>query len=111
MFTKLFLETTNPNLSWVKFFSVQIFSMIILSVIFHTILYTSFCNIVSFIFYGRALSKTINIRLIISLLFIMFFGYIGRLMHVKQVYNDFNKNNDKTKNYVQQHYNSWIFIG
>ena len=72
MFTKLFLETTNPNLSWVKFFSVQIFSMIILSVIFHTILYTSFCNIVSFIFYGRALSKTINIRLIISLLLINF---------------------------------------
>ena len=30
------------------------------------------------------LSKNINIRLIITLLLIMFFGYIGRLLHVKK---------------------------
>ena len=32
-------------------------------------------------------------------------------MHAKEAYNDFNHNYDKTKNYIQQHYNSWIFIG
>jgi hypothetical protein len=111
MFTKLFLETTDPKLSWIKFFSMNIFFMIIISIVFHTILYTLFCNIVSYVFYGKMFSRNINIRLIISLLLIMFFGYIGRLWHVKEAYKDFNKNYDKTKYYVQQHYNSWIFIG
>jgi hypothetical protein len=111
MFTSLFLETTDPRLSWKKFFGLKIFFMIIISIIFHTILYTLFCNIVSYVFYGNILSKNINIRLIICLLAIMFFGYIGRLLHVKEAYNDFNHNYDKTKNYVQPHYNSWIFIG
>jgi len=111
MFARLFLETTNPNLSWNRFFSVDIFSMIIISILFHTILYTLFFNVVCYIFYGKLLSNLINIRLIIALLLIMFFGYIGRFAHVKEVYNDFNHNLEKTNNYVQQHYNSWIFIG
>jgi hypothetical protein len=111
MFTKLFLLTTDPKLRWSSFFSVSIFSMITISVLFHTIIYALFCNIVSYIFYGKILSKIVNIRLCIALLLIMFFGYIGRLMHAKEAYNDFNDNYDKTKNYIQQHYNSWIFIG
>jgi hypothetical protein len=111
MFTKLFLETTDPNLTWKKLFGLNIFSMIIVSVVFHTILYTSFFNIVSYIFYEKMLSKNINIRLIITLLIIMFFGYIGRLLHVKEAYKDFNYDNHKTQTYVQAHYNSWIFIG
>ena len=57
------------------------------------------------------LSKNINIRLIITLLLIMFFGYIGRLLHVKEAHNDFNNDYDKTQKYVQTHYNSWVFIG
>jgi hypothetical protein len=111
MFTKLFLETTDPSLAWKKFFGLNIFSMIIISIIFHTILYTLFCNLVSYIFYGKIMSKNINIRLISSLILIMFFGYIGRLWHVKEAYNAFNYNSEKTKNYVQSHYNSWVFIG
>jgi len=111
MFTTLFLETTDPNLSWKKLFGLNIFSMIIVSVVFHTILYTSFCNIVSYIFYEKMLSKNINIRLIITLLLIMFFGYIGRLLHVKEAYKDFNNDYNKTQTYVQAHYNSWVFIG
>jgi uncharacterized membrane protein YqjE len=111
MFTRLFLETTDPKLSWKKFFGLNIFFMIIISVIFHTILYTSFFNLVSYIFNGKILSKVINFRLIICLLLIMFFGYIGRLWHSKQTYNDFNNDYEKTKKYLEQHYNSWIFIG
>ena len=111
MFTSLFLETTDPRLSWKKFFGLKIFFMIIISIIFHTILYTLFCNIVSYVFYGNILSKNINIRLIIALLLIMFFGYIARLLHVKEVYNGFNYDYDKTQKYVRAHYNSWVFIG
>ena len=41
----------------------------------------------------------------------MFFGYIGRLLHVKEAYKDFNYDHPKTQTYVQAHYNSWVFIG
>ena len=111
MFTKLYLETTDPKLSWEKYFGINIFSMIIISIVFHTILYTIFFNIISYIFYEKMLSKNINIRLIIALLLIMFFGYIGRLLHVKEVYNGFNYDYDKTQKYIRAHYNSWVFIG
>ena len=111
MFTKLFLQTTDPILSWNSFFSKTIMFAIILSVIFHIILYTLFCNIFSYVFFNKVLTNAVNIRLSLSLFFIMFFGYIGRLWHSKQVYKDLNFNYEKTRNYLQQHYNSWIFIG
>jgi hypothetical protein len=111
MFTQLFIETTNPKLSWSQFVSIRIMSIILLSIIFHTLIYTIFFNLGSFIFYGKILSNQINIRLIISLLIIMFFGYIGRFIHCKQIYNDFNKNEVKTNEYINTHYNSWVFLG
>ena len=111
MFTKLYLETTDPKLSWSKFFSAKLVSLMIISIIFHTILYTIGCNLVSFIFLGKLLSKKINVRLIVSLIVIMVCGYIGRLIHVKQVYKDYNYNYEKAREYLNVHYNLWIFIG
>ena len=111
MFTKLYLETTDPELTWNEFFGKKNVFMIIISVIVHTILYTLFCNIVSYIFYNKLLNNDVNMRLIISLLVIMFLGYIGRFIHVKSVYKDFNYNYEKTKQYLNTHYNSWVFIG
>jgi hypothetical protein len=111
MFTKLFLQTTNPNLSWSQFFSINILFMILISVIFHTILYTGFINIVNYIFTNKILNKKINCRLIFFLMLIMIFGYIGRFFHVKQIYNDMNRNDLQTKEYINTHYNSWIFLG
>jgi len=111
MLTKLYLDTTNPRLTWNAFFSTKIMSLIIISIIVHTIIYTVFCNMVSFIFFGKILNNSINIRLILSLIIFMFFGYIGRFIHVKQVYKDFNYNYEKSKEYLDIHYNSWIFIG
>jgi len=111
MFTQLFIETTNPKLSWKQFFSIEIMSNILLSILFHTFIYTIFFNLGSFIFYGKILSNKINIRLIISLLIIMFLGYIGRFIHCKQIYNDFNKNEVKSNEYINTHYNSWVFLG
>ena len=111
MFTKLYLETTNPKLSWSTFFSAKLVSLMSISVIVHTILYTLFFNLISYIFLGKLLSKKINIRLIISLIVIMYFGYIGRFIHVKEVYKGYNYNYEKTREYLNIHYNSWVFIG
>jgi len=110
MFTKLYLQTTNPKLPFGALFSLNMLFNIIISVIFHTILYTSFCNLVSYIFFGKLLSKTINIRLIISLLIIMFFGFFARFLHVKEIYKAYNYNVEKTRQHLDNLYISWIFI-
>ena len=62
-------------------------------------------------FNGKILNNVINVRLISSLIIIMIIGYISRIIHVKTIYNDFNHNSEKTRNYLNQHYNSWIFFG
>jgi len=111
MFTKLFLQTTDPKLNWNTFFSKEIMPRILISILFHTIVYVVVLNTANYIFTNRPLSKEINIRLSLSLFVIMFFGYIGRLLHSKETLTDFSNDYEKTRNYLQQHYNSWIFLG
>lgn len=111
MFTKLFLETTNFRLSWKQFFSINIWYMIIISVLFHAIVYTSFINIINYIFTSKILNTKINTRFIGFLIILMICGYISRFLHVKSVYQDMNKNELKTNEYINTHYNSWMFLG
>jgi len=110
MFTKLYLETTNPKLTLSEFFSPKVLTMVIFSVLFHTIIYLLFFNIVSLIFFGKVLSSRINARLVGSLLLIMFFGFIGRLLHTKEIYAAYDEDMKKTRKYIDNHYISWVFI-
>jgi hypothetical protein len=110
MFTKLYLDTTNPKLTFSNLFEARIFGPMIVSIIIHTIIYTLFCNIISWVFYGKFLPNIINIRLLSFLIPIMFFGFIGRFIHVKDIYKGYNGNMEKTREYTDKHYISWIFI-
>jgi hypothetical protein len=110
MFTELYLQTTNPKLPFSVLFSANIFFNIILSVIFHTVVYTGFCNLISYIFWGRILSKVINTRLVISLLLIMFFGFFARFLHVKEIYKAYGYNLEKTRTHLDKLYVGWVFI-
>jgi hypothetical protein len=110
MFTELYLQTTNPKLSFNELFAYPIIVNIIISVIFHTILYTCFFNLVSYIFFGKYLSSNINKRLISCLLFIMFFGFFARFFHVKEIYKSYNYDLEKTRNHLDKLYIGWIFI-
>lgn len=110
MFTKLYLETTNPKLATSSLFSQNIFVPMFVSILFHTIVYALFFNLITWIFFGKILSNKINIKLILSLIMIMFFGFIGRFIHVKDIYNGFNQNIEKTREYIDKHYVSWIFL-
>jgi hypothetical protein len=109
MFTELYLSTTNPNLSLSEMISRNTVPLLI-SIVFHTIVYMLFANIVSYIFFGKLLSMKINNRLFIILLLIMSFGYIGRFYHVKDVYRAYNKDMVKTRNHLDKLYIGWIFI-
>ena len=110
MFTDLYLQTTNPNLPFSALFGRKILPSIIGSVIFHTIVYASFCNVVSYIFFGRCLSKTINIRLLVFLFAIMFIGFFARFAHVKEIYKAYHYNLEKTRQHLDRLYIGWIFI-
>jgi hypothetical protein len=109
MFTELYLSTTNPNISLSKMIS-QNSILLLISIIFHTIMYMSFVNIVSYIFFDRLLSMKINNRLFVVLFVIMTFGYIARFYHVKDVYQAYNKDMIKTRNHLDKLYIGWIFI-
>lgn len=110
MFTKLYLETTNPKLTLSGLFGPKILGPMIVSIIVHTILYTLFTNMVSWIFFGSILSNKINMRLLVCLIPIMVFGFIGRFIHVKEVYQAYNGNMEKTREYTDKHYISWVFL-
>jgi hypothetical protein len=106
MFTKLYLDTTNPNLAIQKWPIIPI----IVSVLFHTILYLSFANIVSYIFADKILSPLVNQKLLIFLLLIMSVGFIGRYYHVKEIYGAYNGDLSKTRAHLDKLYISWIFL-
>ena len=110
MFTTLYLQTTNPELAYVELISRPILSGIIVSIVFHTILYVGFANIASYIFFGRALSASINTRLVLALLLIMMAGFIGRLVHVKEMFGAYGNDMKKTREHIDKHYISWVFL-
>ena len=111
MSTKLFLETTNPKLTWNEVVKKNLLFSIFLSIILNTTVYTIIFNLASYVFLGKILSNIINIRLITVLVIIMIFGYIGRNMHAKEVYRAFHGDEQKSRDFLNQHYNSWIFLG
>ena len=106
MFSEVYLITTNPKAKLSDF----PLSKILLSVIFHCVVYTCFCNLVSYIFLGRILTTQVNVRLITALVVIMTFGFLARYYHVKDVYNAYNGDAVKTRNHLDKLYISWLFI-
>jgi len=110
MFTDVYLRTTDPTVSFSRMIHDNI-EGIILSTLFHTFIYCVFANLTSYVFFGEILSFKIQYRLAISLLLIMFFGYMARFFHVKEVFQAYHRDKEKTKEHLDKLYISWIFIG
>jgi len=89
----------------------DILFLIIISVLIHTIIYILFINLIYFCLTYKSLTYDINKGFMYVLILIMMFGYIGRVVHVKHIYKAFNNDVEKASSFVNQHYNSWIFIG
>ena len=109
MFTDLYLRTTDPETTLTKMMSENIVS-ILTSGLFHILIYVIFVNVISFIFSARWLSLQVNLRLIAVLVFLMFFGYIARYYHVKEIYKAYGNNKEKTRAHLDRLYIGWIFI-
>ena len=110
MFTKLYLHTTDPEINFSQLFQPNIFFPILISVLFHTITYTLFFNLTSYIFLKKSLSTETNKKLVSCLIIIMFFGFFARFYHVKDIYKAYGKDIEKTRNHLDKLYISWIFI-
>lgn len=110
MFTNLYLQTTNPKLTFSELISPNILPYILFSAIFHAILYSVFLNLVNYIFFGNPLSSLINTRLVGSLVVIMSFGFLARFFHVKDIFRAYHNNMEKTRNHLDKLYITWIFI-
>lgn len=110
MFTKLYLDTTNPKLQFSQLLQKPIFISIIVSVVFHTILYILFLNMTHFIFFRKILSNVTNKLLLLFLISIMFFGFFARFFHVKEIYRAYDGDITKTRQHLDNLYISWIFI-
>jgi hypothetical protein len=111
MFTELYLKTTNPNFQLVDFTKPDIVFPMTLSVLIHACIYLFFINLGYFIFMNRFLSNSMNLRGFSILIIIMILGYIGRVLHVKDIYRAYGHKHEKAFKHVNQHYNSWIFLG
>jgi len=110
MFTELYLRTTNPKLGFYECFNIYTIGQIVRSVIFHTVIYMGFFNLVNYIFIGRPLSNRVNIRICVALLSIMFIGFFARYYHIQEIYAGYNGDMEKTRCHIDQHYNTWIFL-
>lgn len=111
MFTKLYLDTTNPRVAITDLFKPPIILPMLASVILHTLVYAAFTNMVSYIFTNRVLSLKINIRLLIALLIIMIGGYIARIYHVKDICKAYDNDVLKTREHTDKSFITWIFMG
>ena len=109
MFTDLYLETTNPNLTLKQFFSPTLLTKMGSSVIFHTLIYSASINVFYFIFTGNFLSSLVNTRILLFLLIVMSFGFLARFYHVKEIYSSY-KNPEKAKDYVDKSFITWYFL-
>jgi len=110
MFTEIYLKTTDPRVPFSYFFNGPILTNILISIAFHTIVYGLFVNLLSFIFIGKILSTAINSRLLLSLTMIMIVGFITRFLHVKEIYQAYHNDLDKTRTHLDKLYITWIFI-
>jgi len=111
MFTELYLRTTNPNFQLADFTRPDIVFPMSVSVVVHAVIYLIFINLGYYCFMNRFLSNRMNLRWFSVLTIIMILGYIGRVLHVKDIYTAYGTHREKAAKHVNQHYNSWIFIG
>ena len=103
-FTDLYLKTIDPSFTYVELLNIAVFY----SIIIHTVVYSMIMIVIKRIF-----KLKINTNLLVfSLLAIMTFGYVGRLMRSKSIYNNLIKKgyNDKDATQKLLHIDTSDFI-
>jgi len=113
LITNVYFETTNPQTSYNRIISIDVFS----SIIFHLIFYILIMYTLSYLFNIKINKKT-YVKVTIFLFIIMTLGYFGRLSRSKSIYNYFiNKGHSEkesvemTMNKLHTGYFTFYFLG
>lgn len=108
MFTDVYKKTTSPNVTVEKALrSPQVWA----SVSFHTLMYYIFVYIIYWAFVGKGLPVGVSQRVLIVLGLTMIFGYIARVMFIKQIYKSYGYDTLAAREHIDKHFIHWIFIG
>ena len=111
--SNVYLDTINPNVSYNRLLSIDVF----FSIIAHTFLYLIIIILVSKLFSFK-ISKKLFRNIIIVLLFVMTFGYYGRLARSKSIFNTLISNGEskefaekETMDIMHNAYFTYYFLG
>lgn len=111
-FTDTYYKTTNPKTEYKELFSISVGK----SILFHTIIYIGFLYMLRFISNIKIIEEKHLFSLILVLFLIMIFGFLGRLMRAKSIYNkELEIHNDdekallETKKLIDTGYFTWFF--
>jgi len=107
MFTQLYLQSTDPLR---RTSMADMVPAMVGSIVFHTLLYTAFVNLVSFIFVGKLLSNMVNVRLVVSLVLIMCVGFVARVYHVQDIYRAYNYDSHQARGHIDHRFITWPFL-
>ena len=105
MFTKLYLDTTQPGQKpWELLKDQRVYT----SALIHTILYMGLALFVASVF---KIKKIDLLNLFILSMTIQVLGYPARAWHVNQIYNTYGDNIEAAREHINKQYITWFFIG
>lgn len=111
-FTDTYYKTTHPKTDYNELLSMNVGK----SILFHTIVYIGFLYMLKFVSNIKIIEEKHLFSLILVLFLIMIFGFLGRLMRSKSVYekeleihNDEEKALQETKRLMDTGYFTWFF--
>ena len=110
LFTRLYLLTTDPTLSWHAFFHSPIQGAVVISVFLHALLYMIALNVACYVARGRACDGAVSRRAFFVLLIVLYLGYVARFAHARAILRAKHNNHKAARAFIDQHYNSWIFL-
>ena len=111
-FNKLFeiyLETTNPKTEYLRILKADV----MISILIHVVIYITSLFLLTKV---TNIKVKINEKLIIGLVILMIFGYFGRLLRSKSIFNNLLLNYkekialEKTRKIIDNSYIVWYFL-
>jgi|688.fasta_scaffold1854998_1 hypothetical protein len=108
MFTQLYLDTTNPEVSYTTFFQWDILHRIFISTLVHVFMYILAIQLFAYAV-SYSISPSMVRRCVVVLMVVMLGGFMARFWHAKEIYATYN-DLYQTRQHMNQQYISWIFM-
>ena len=105
MFTKLYLDTTQPGQNPRKLLQDQ---RVYTSALVHTVFYMVLVVVIASVF---KIKKIDMLNLFILSMTIQVLGYPARAWHVNEIYKTYGDNFEAARAHIDKQYITWFFIG